>query len=106
MSRIKGINELKEQLINFEQDVSESIASELLRIGRTVKFIEFSYNPFNDDVEQYTEAIRLDNNLTAIIDTTFDDVEVKDLSEFISDCEIGHWGLLDLLNLLKKLNHD
>jgi len=103
MGTIKGIEELREQLSEFEQDITESIGLELARIGRPVKMDEFSYVPFNDEVQDYIEAIRLDEDKSPVLDTSFSDVEEKYLSSFISDNEIDHWNMISLLGLLKDI---
>lgn len=37
---------------------------------------------------------------TIVIETSFEDIEEKDLSSFISDNEITHWQLIKLLEML------
>jgi hypothetical protein len=102
MKAIKGIEELKEQLAAFEQDITASIAEELKRVSRTVSMDEFRFVPFNNEVADYIDAIRLDENGEVILDTSFNDVLVKSLSAFISDNEIDHWDMIALLELLKN----
>lgn len=100
MKAIKGIEELKEQLTAFEQDITASIAQELKRVNRTVSMDEFRFVPFNNEVSDYIDAIRLDENGQVILDTSFNDISVKYLSSFISDNEIDHWDMIGLLGLL------
>ncbi|WP_259071296.1 hypothetical protein HDF24_04475 [Mucilaginibacter sp. X4EP1] len=104
METTKGIEELREQLSEFEQDITESISAELERIGRPVKMDEFNYVPFNDEVQDYIEAIRLDEDKSPVLDTSFSDVEKKYFSSFISDNEIDHWNMIGLLEVLKQIN--
>lgn len=105
METLKGIEELKDQLSAFEQDITESISAELERIGRPVKMDEFEYVPFNEDVQDYIDAIRLDEDKSPVLDTTFRDMEEKYLSAFISDSEIDHWNMIALLGLLKDIKN-
>lgn len=100
MKNIKGIEELKEQLIQFEQDITQSIWKELKRINRTVTMDEFSFIPFNEEVSRYIDAIRLDKDGIVTLDTCFDDMQEKDLPSFISNNEIDHWNMIALLELL------
>ena len=104
MKSIKSIEELREQLAAFEQDITESIGHELTRIGRTVKMDEFDFIPFNADVCDYINAIRLDGSGDIVLDTSFRDLDEKYLSRFISDNEIDHWNMIALLELLKTIN--
>jgi hypothetical protein len=103
METTKGIKELREQLSEFEQDITESISAELERIGHPVRMDEFEYVPFNEGVQDYVDAIRLDADKSPVLDTSFSDVEEKYLSSFISDGEIDHWNMIGLLRLLKDI---
>jgi len=101
MNKIKGIEELREQLSAFEQDISESIQQELTRVNRAVSMEEFSFIPFNEDVSGYMDAIRLDSEGQVVLDTSFHDCSEKHLSACIADNEIDHWNMIGLLELLK-----
>jgi len=103
MKKIKGSNVLRRELWEFTAEAQKSIATELLRIGRTVNINEFEYIPFSGEVDIFIEAVRLDRKMRVIIDTSFDDVKEKLLSEFISDREISHDLLIDLLVMLKGI---
>jgi hypothetical protein len=103
MENIKGIEELTKQLSGFEEDITVSIGAELGRIGRTVNMDELAYIPFNDDVRNYVEAIRLDGDNNPVLDTSFQDVHEKELLSCIADNEIDHWNLVGLLELLKDI---
>lgn len=102
MRNIKGIEALKKQLAAFEQDITESIAAELSRIGRTVAMDEFEFIPFTEEVEDYIDTIRLDGS-TVMLDTSFADLHEKPLHGFISDTEIDHWNMIALLGLLQDI---
>lgn len=104
MKNIKGIEQLRFDLIQFEQDITESISCELQRIGRTVKVDEFNFIPFREDVQGYIEAIRLDTDKSPVLDTRFNIVREKLLSGFISDNEIDHWDMVSLLGLLMDID--
>ncbi|WP_410220740.1 hypothetical protein [Pedobacter sp.] len=99
--KTKGINELREQLIGFENDVAEAIAAELKRLGRIVTAEEFTFNPFREDIQPYIDAIRLDNE-KIIVDTSFADTTTKYFCDLMSDNEIDHWGMIALLGLLRQ----
>jgi hypothetical protein len=105
METIKGTEELREQLAAFEQDIAVSIASELGRIGRTVQIAELDYIPFNENVRDYVVAIRLDNDNSPVLDTSFNDVKEKYLSSFISDGEIDHWSMIAFLGMLQDIEN-
>ncbi|WP_199119911.1 hypothetical protein [Pedobacter sp. ASV28] len=102
----KGLAELEEQLANFENDVTESIAGQLGQVGRTVAMEELNFVSFREDIKDYILAIRLDEEQQPVLDTSFDDLEEKHLSSCISDNEIGHWDLIALLKLLQQVGHD
>ena len=101
MKRIKGINVLKAGLLDFAEEILYSLSFELQRIGRTVAMTELKFNPFNDEVSIYMDAIQLDENAEIIIDTSFADTSEKFLRSCISGLEIDFFGLIDLLELLK-----
>lgn len=103
MKKIKGIEQLREQLSEFEHDITESITIELKRIGRTVKMDEFEYIPFNEDIRDYIETIRLDEEQSPVLDTSFSDITEKYLSSFFSDGEIEHWCMISLLGMLMDI---
>nr|WP_162988867.1 hypothetical protein [Pedobacter schmidteae] len=103
MKRIKGINVLKAGLLDFVEEILYSLSCELQRISRTVGMKELEFNPFSDEVSSYMDAIRLDENKEVILDTSFADVSEKLLRSCISELEIDFFGLLDLLELLKRV---
>jgi len=103
MTAIKGTGELSDLLTAFETAVTNSITTELRRIGRTVGMDELPHIPFNDEVQPYIEAIRLDRDGEPVLDTSFADTHAKYLSSFISDSEIGHWDLIALLGMLQDI---
>ncbi len=104
MDNIKGIEELKEQLASFEQDITASIQQELKRISRTVTMDEFSFIPFHEDVCDYIHAIRMGDDGAVVLETSFRDINEKQLSGFISDHEISHRNMIALLELLKTIH--
>lgn len=65
---------------------------------------ELPYVPFNGEVDIYLEAIRLNHDSVIVLDTSFSDVKRKRLTQFISDREISHDLLVDLLDLLKGID--
>ncbi|MEQ7802148.1 hypothetical protein ABDJ41_20300 [Pedobacter sp. ASV1-7] len=101
MKRIKGINVLKAGLLDFSEEIIYSLTCELQRISRKVEIAELKFNPFNEEVSIYIEAMRLDANSEIILDTSFADTTEKLLRSCISDLEIDFFGLIDLLELLK-----
>lgn len=103
MKRIKGINVLKAELLDFIEEIMYSLNCELQRIGRRVEIAELKYNPFGEEVSPYIDAIRLDEELQLMLDTSFADVKEKSLRACVSELEIDAFGLLDLLELLKAV---
>jgi hypothetical protein len=100
MENIKSIEELTAQLAKFEQDITDGIKAELIRIGRSVAMDEFEFIPFNEEVRDYIDTIHLDSNSDVVLDTSFSDMDEKYLSAFIADNEIDHWNMIGLLELL------
>ncbi len=86
-------------------DIAESIASEVERIGRTVHMSELDYVPFNEDVRDYVVAIRLDDDKSPVLDTSFNDVKEKYLTSFFSDGEIAHWSMIAFLGMLQDIEN-
>lgn len=103
MEKHKRISELKEQLATFEQDVLDSITYELGRIDRTASMNELHYDLFTDAVAGHLIAIRLDEDGEPIFDADFGDIREKHLASIISDCEMGHWDMIGLLELLMDI---
>jgi hypothetical protein len=103
MQRIKGVNVLKAGLLAFIKEMMYSLSCELQRIGRKVEIRELKYTPFAEEVCWYMEAIRLDDELEPVIDTSFADISEKSLRSCIFEQEIDLFGLLDLLELLKAV---
>lgn len=103
MKRIKGMNVLSAELLDFIEDIMYSISCELQRIGRKVVFIELKYCPFIAEVSPYMEAIGLNEEGEIILDTSFADTTEKSLRATIADLEIDAFGLLNLLELLKSV---
>lgn len=99
--KTKDINELRTQLIGFENDVTEAITVELKRLGRIVKAEEFTFIPFREYIQPYIDAIRLDNE-KIIVDTSFADTSTKYFCDLVSDNEIDHWDMIALLGLLQQ----
>jgi hypothetical protein len=99
---IRGLNQLKNELEDWQQEVLSAIIMELERIARPVTFTEFFDNPFNTEVSDYVEAIYLDKDTTIMLDTSFSDTKRKALESFMNDSEIDSWGLLGLLDGLKS----
>lgn len=102
MENVKGLEQLREQLLTFETDVLSAIKQELTRIKRAVKIEEFNSNPFRDDIQWYMDTIRLDEDKEPVMDTAFADVNEKTLEQSLCDSEIGHW---DIISLLESLTH-
>ena len=103
MRRIKGINVLKAELLDLIEEIINSLNCELQRIGRKVELKELKFNPFNQQVSPYMEAVGLDGEAQTILYTSFADISVKSLRGCICDLEIDVFGLLDLLEFLKAL---
>jgi len=103
MANIKGTGELSDMLADFENEAMNSISAELQRIGRSVRMDEMAHIPFNEDIQSYVEAIRLDALKVPLLDTSFRDTNEKYLSAFIADSEIGHWDLIALLGMLQDI---
>lgn len=97
---VKGIEELKEKLSQFEHDILEGISAELMRIGRTVETSEWKYIPFIESVQPYIDTIRLNDNGIPICDVSFSDINEKNLSSFFFDGEIDSWNMISLLEFL------
>jgi len=97
---VKGLLVLDAALAEFEQDVLNSIAEELKRIGRKVQLTEFEYKPFYDEVRPYVVAISMEGSFV-VIETSFNDMDSKYLYHFIEDLEINHRDLISLLHFLK-----
>jgi len=97
---VKGLLVLDAVLAEFEQDILNSIAEELKRIGRKVQLTEFEYKPFYDEVRPYVEAISMEGSFV-VIETSFNDMDSKYLYHFIEDLEINHRDLISLLHFLK-----
>jgi hypothetical protein len=64
---------------------------------------ELAFVPFNNEVETYINAIKLNSAGTIVIETSFEDVKEKDLSAFINDNEITHRQLIELLEMLMAI---
>lgn len=99
------LQEFRMLLSGFEVDITKSIAAELVRIGRAVEMKELEFIPFIEDVKDYVDTLRLDNRHEPVFDTSFNDVKEKYLSGFLSDEEIGHWQMIQLLRMLKKIGN-
>ncbi len=103
MERSKKVKALKEKLLVFERETEGLIEIELTRINRTISISELAYVSFGNEVEGYIEAIKLDAIGNVVIETSFEDVEEKGLASFISDKEMTHWDLLELLEMLTAI---
>ena len=99
---VKGLLVLDAVLAEFEQDILNSIAEELKPIGRKVQLTEFEYKPFYDEVRPYVEAISMEGSFV-VIETSFNDMDAKNLYHFIEDLEINHRDLIALLHFLKVI---
>jgi len=102
---VDALQEFRMMLIGFEVDITKSIASELERIGRAVDMKELEFIPFIEDVRDYVDRLRLDRHHEPVFDTSFNDIKEKYLSGFMSDEEIGHWQMIQLLRMLKKIGN-
>lgn len=103
MNETKGIGAIEQMLYEFEKQVIQSITTELKRINRTVSMSELNCAPFTQEIEGYIDAIGLDQEGLPILDTLFNDLDEKYLSDCISDTEISSWGLIQLLEQLMTL---
>lgn len=99
---VKALLVLDAALAEFEQDVLNSVAEELRRIGRKVQLTEFEYKPFYEEVRPYVEAISMEGSFV-VIETSFRDLDSKYLYHFIEDLEINHRDLITLLHFLKVI---
>lgn len=104
MKRIKGINVLKAELLDFTEEIVYSLICELQRINRTVAITELKFSPFSGEVSPYIDAIGLNENAEIILNTSFADTSEKSLHSCVSDLEIDLLGLIDLLELLKGVD--
>ncbi|MBS1528405.1 MAG: hypothetical protein JST19_22350 [Bacteroidetes bacterium] len=104
MENIKGIEQLRNDLMELEEAAVAAIRAELIRIGRTVSTEGWPHVPFNNEVSAYVDTIRLDEYGRVVCDTSFADTKEKELEQFISDGEIGHWDLIALLEILKNID--
>ncbi|QDW25130.1 hypothetical protein FFJ24_010030 [Pedobacter sp. KBS0701] len=103
MITIKASMLLKEKLRETETEIISAIQKELSRIGRRVDSKELEHVPFDAELEQYIEGLRLDMHGTIWVDTSFEDITEKRLIDFLSDGEVRLEFLLDLLILLEKI---
>lgn len=99
----KHINQLKNELIDWQQNIEHAIAIELIRIKRPVELSELEWNPFNNEVSGYVNSIFLDEQAVVFLDTSFNDLKWKELSDFIEHSEIDSWGLISLLDGLQDI---
>lgn len=99
---VKGLLVLDAVLAEFEQDILNSVAEELRRIGRKIQLTEFEYKPFYEEVRPYVEAILMEGSFV-VIETSFHDMDSKYLYHFIEDLEINHRDLITLLHFLKVI---
>ncbi|RBQ06709.1 hypothetical protein [Pedobacter miscanthi] len=104
MSIIKTSLLLKQKLQKVETAIIGAIQNELIRIGRRVDSKEFEHVPFDAELEQYIEGLRLDIHGAIWVDTSFDDIGEKPLIGFLSDGEICLEFLLDLLTQLEEIS--
>jgi len=103
MKKIKGINALKNDLRNLEQEIVNSIEAELVRIGHMVKITELSFNPFSWKTAAYIEAIWLNDQQRPVLGNPGIKTQNKFLSDFLAQAEIECHQAIDLLALLKGL---
>lgn len=68
---------LKEKLWKTETETISAIQNALTRIGRRVDIEELEHVPFDAELEQYIEGLRLDRQGQTWIDTSFEDIEEK-----------------------------
>ena len=95
---------LKEKLREIETEIISAIQNELIRIGRRVDSMDLEHVPFDAELEQYIEGLRLDMHGAIWVDTSFRDVTEKRLIDFLSDGEICLEFLLELLSLLEEIS--
>ena len=105
MKRKHETQTLRAVLSTFETDTIEAIRLELKRLGRTVAIDELEANPFTEEASIFMDAIRIDIDGSVTIDTSYNDVEEKSLLEILHDLEIGHWDMVQLLEMLRKLDY-
>jgi hypothetical protein len=99
------LNQLKNELVDWELEVMCAIVMELQRIARPVNMTELFDNPFIVNVSDYIETIYLDKDGEVMLDTSFSDTDYKSLEDFMSDSEIDSWGLLGLLDGLQSIEN-
>lgn len=104
MITIKASLLLKEKLRETETEIISAIQKELIRIGRRVDSRELEYVPFDAELEQYIEGLRMGGNGQIWVDTSFEDIGEKRLIDFLSDGEICLEFLLELLSLLEEIS--
>lgn len=99
-------NDIKTQLLIWEDRVCDAIILELDRLNRTVAISEFMFNPFREEISNYIDGITLNEDDEPVLFTSFADTDNKALSQCMSDSEIDSWGLLGLLDGLKGLKNE
>jgi len=103
---IKGLQECRHQLRECEQVIFSSIIHQLARIGRYVDAEELDFIPFGEEVSPYIEGFSLrqyaGQNIPEV-KTSFADIDDKELIEFLSDGEVSHDDLINLLEMLSQI---
>ncbi len=107
-TKLKNMNlldrdDLKTQLLIWEDAVCDAIILELHRLDRTVSISELVFNPFVSEISAYTDGIVLNEEDEPVVVTSFADTDAKLLSDCMSDSEIDSWGLIGLLDGLKSI---
>nr|WP_068890353.1 hypothetical protein [Pedobacter panaciterrae] len=101
--KAKNLDELKGELMDWEENIMEAISQELERISRRVGMMELPENPFMTEVSIYLDTLYLEGG-NVMLDTAFADTAHKSLLNFMSDAEIDSWGLLGLLDGLSSID--
>jgi hypothetical protein len=91
------------RLNTLHSQVLEQIASELERIARVVSVDELTYNPFEERIAGFTDAIELTPDGNVTVHTSFRDIATKTLKACIADEEINSYSLIALLESLMKI---
>jgi hypothetical protein len=94
---------LRSALKKFEKIAIILIGEELRRISRSVSIDELDYHPFHSQVNDYIEAIEIEERGIVILHTSFRDSNIKTLRACIDDAEISDWDIIGLLDQLIKI---
>jgi|GEM_PF-1564290 len=96
-------NHIEELLTKTEQRFIIHITKELKRIGRTVSINEFSETPFCDEVKDYIEAFKLNDEEKPICEVSFPNIKEKHLTSIICDSEMSAYDISVFIDKLQEI---